>query len=209
MKTWHTLSQKWGDFLLAAKEKISDKRALIYLVWSIYWLGVGAMSQVSLAQLGMNSEANPRDTHRGLSADHPSARAAMHPEPIVNNTKDYFIEQQGVKFAGVHLLIDLWGAINLDKIDVVECALREAAETAGATLLHTHLHHFTPNGGITGVMVLAESHISIHTWPERSYAALDVFMCGLCDPYKTLPALRVTFRPAHVSLSEQKRGLVT
>ncbi len=167
------------------------------------------MSQVSLAQLGMNSEANPRDTHRGLSADRPSARADMPPEPIVNNTKDYFIEHKGVKFAGVHLLIDLWGAINLDRLDIIECALREAAEVAGATLLHTHLHHFTPNGGITGVMVLAESHISIHTWPERSYAALDVFMCGSCDPYKTLPALRATFCPAHVSLSEQKRGLMT
>ena len=170
------------------------------------------MSQVSLTQLGMNSEANPRDTHRGLSADRPSARAEMHPEPIVKNNKDakdYFIEQKGVRFAGVHLLIDLWGGINLDRLDVVGCALRAAAEAAGATLLHTHLHHFTPNGGVTGVMVLAESHISIHTWPERSYAALDVFMCGACDPYKTLPALRATFRPAHVSLSEQKRGLMT
>ncbi len=167
------------------------------------------MSQVSLAQLGMNSEANPRDTHRGLSADRPSARAAMHPEPIVNNNKDYFIEHQGVKFAGLHLLIDLWECINLNKIDLVELSLIEAAKAAGATILHTHLHHFTPNGGITGVMVLAESHISIHTWPERSYAALDVFMCGVCDPYKTLPALRATFRPAHVTLSEQKRGLMT
>ncbi len=167
------------------------------------------MSQVSLAQLGMNSEAHPRDTHRGLSADRPSARAEMHPEPIVNNNKDYFIEHQGVKFAGLHLLIDFWECVNLNTIDLVECSLRAAAEAAGATIIHTHLHHFTPNGGITGVIVLAESHISIHTWPERSYAALDVFMCGACDPYKTLPALRETFRPAHVTLSEQKRGLMT
>ena len=51
-------------------------------------------------------------------------------------------------------------------------------EAAGATLLHIHLHHFTPNGGVSGVAVLAESHISIHSWPEYGYAALDVFMCG-------------------------------
>ena len=43
---------------------------------------------------------------------------------------------------------------------------------------------------ISGVLVLAESHISIHTWPERNYAALDVFMCGACDPYKCIPKLR-------------------
>ena len=183
------------------------------------------MSKVSLAQLGMNSEANPRDAHRGLSAVCPSAKGEPRLRPVTNtttantttantttaknNAKGYFVERNGVEFAGVHLLIDLWGAVDLDKLDVVENALKEAAEVAGATLLHSHLHHFTPNGGITGVLVLAESHITIHTWPERSYAALDVFMCGACDPYKTLPVLRAAFRPAHVHLGEQKRGLVT
>ncbi len=168
------------------------------------------MSKVSLAQLGMNSEANPRDAHRGLSVDCPSAtKGEPHLRPVVNNTKGYFIERNGVKFAGVHLLIDLWGATNLDKLDVVERALKEAAEVAGATLLHSHLHHFSLNGGITGVLVLAESHITIHTWPEWSYAALDVFMCGSCNPYDALPILRAAFHPAHVNLGEQKRGLMT
>jgi len=60
----------------------------------------------------------------------------------------------------------------------MEATLREAVLQAGATLLHIHLHHFTPNGGISGVAVLAESHISVHTWPERNFAAFDVFMCG-------------------------------
>jgi S-adenosylmethionine decarboxylase len=50
-------------------------------------------------------------------------------------------------------------------------------DAAQATLLHIHVHHFQPNG-ISGVAVLAESHISIHTWPEVGYAAMDVFMCG-------------------------------
>ena len=79
---------------------------------------------------------------------------------------------------------------------------------AGATLLHIHLHHFTPNGGVSGVAVLAESHISLHTWPERGFAAFDVFMCGACDPYKAMPALRAAFKPERVELQEEKRGLV-
>src|SRR3989344_5516354 len=97
--------------------------------------------------------------------------------------KDYFVERDGRVFAGTHLLIDFWGASRLDDLDHIKEALREAVLAAGATLLHIHLHHFSPNGGVSGVAVLAESHISVHTWPERGYAAFDIFMCGSCDPY--------------------------
>jgi S-adenosylmethionine decarboxylase len=86
--------------------------------------------------------------------------------------------------------------------------LRDSAAAAGATLLHVHLHHFGPNAGLSGVAVLAESHISIHTWPERGYAAIDVFMCGACDPYKAVPVMREAFEPGNVQLSEQKRGIL-
>ncbi len=103
--------------------------------------------------------------------------------------KDYFVQKDGVKFAGMHLLVDLWGASNLCDPDHIDRALREAAEAAGATILHGHFHHFSPNGGVSGVLVLAESHISIHTWPERDFAAIDIFMCGACNPYRGLPAL--------------------
>ena len=81
--------------------------------------------------------------------------------------KDYFVQKDGVKFAGTHLLVDLWGATNLCDPEHIDRALREAAEAAGATILHGHFHHFSPNGGVSGVLVLAESHISIHTWPEQ------------------------------------------
>ncbi len=84
----------------------------------------------------------------------------------------------------MHLLVDLWGATNLCDPDHIDRALREAAEAAGATILHGHFHHFSPNGGVSGVLVLAESHISIHTWPERDFASIDIFMCGACDPYR-------------------------
>ena len=122
--------------------------------------------------------------------------------------KDYFVERDGVKFAGMHLLVDLWGACNLADPDLIERSLRAAAEAAGATILHSHFHHFSPNGGVSGVVVLAESHISIHTWPERDFAAVDIFMCGECDPYQSVPVLKEVFRPSSVDLSEQRRGIV-
>lgn len=127
---------------------------------------------------------------------------------LIDGQKDYFIERDGIRFAGIHLLIDMWDAHHLDDLDTVERALREAAEAAGATILHVHLHHFSPNGGVSGVVVLAESHISIHTWPERGYAALDVFMCGSCDPYLAVPVLRRGFRAGVVQVGEQRRGVV-
>jgi len=122
--------------------------------------------------------------------------------------KDYFVEKDGVKFAGTHLLVDLWGATNLADPAHIDRALREAAEAAGATILHGHFHHFSPNGGVSGVLVLAESHISIHTWPERNFAALDIFMCGECNPYHGLPALKAAFSPTSINLGEQRRGLI-
>ena len=70
------------------------------------------------------------------------------------------------------------------------------------------VHHFSPNGGVSGVVVLAESHISIHTWPERDFAAIDLFMCGACDPHLSLPVLKAAFTPTRVDLGEQRRGLI-
>lgn len=122
--------------------------------------------------------------------------------------KDYFVEKDGVKFAGTHLLVDLWGATNLCDPDHIDKALREAAEAAGATILHGHFHHFSPNGGVSGVLVLAESHISIHTWPERDFAAVDIFMCGACNPYHGIAALKAAFKPQTINLGEQRRGLI-
>jgi S-adenosylmethionine decarboxylase len=125
-----------------------------------------------------------------------------------SNGKDYFVEKNGLRFAGTHLIVDLWGASNLDDGDAVEQMLRDATTTCGATLLYIHVHRFSENGGISGVAVLAESHISIHTWPERGYAAVDIFMCGSAEPHKAIAVLRDTFGPSHVQISEHKRGMV-
>lgn len=119
---------------------------------------------------------------------------------------DFFKVQDGERFAGTHLIIDLWQAERLDELDFIGETLTACVEAAGATLLNIDLHHFTPNGGVSGVAVLAESHISIHTWPECGYAALDVFMCGDAEPEASVPVLREAFRPEKLAVQELRRG---
>ena len=104
--------------------------------------------------------------------------------------------------------MDLWGARNLTDQGFIERALRAAADSCGATVLHIHLHQFSSSGGVSGVAVLAESHISVHTWPERNFAAFDVFMCGKCDPMDALPILRDFFVPTDMQVDTNRRGIV-
>lgn len=83
---------------------------------------------------------------------------------------------------GTHLIADLHGCRGLDDAALIEAALRDAVARIGATLVGLHLHGFGEGAGVTGVAMLAESHLSIHTWPEHRYAAIDVFVCGGGDP---------------------------
>ena len=107
---------------------------------------------------------------------------------------------------GTHLLIDLWGGTSLDDTAHIEQALLRSAAACGAKVLGINLHSFGEKSGVTGVALLAESHISIHTWPETKFAALDVFMCGTCDPHRALPVLREFFSPEQMKVSEIRRG---
>lgn len=136
-----------------------------------------------------------------------AARSNLYPVPPGPSSSGDFLEVDGVRFAGTHLLIDLWDGKHLDSLEVVEHALREAVQAAGATLLKIDLHHFTPFGGVSGVAILAESHMSIHTWPEEGYAALDIFVCGSCDAYSTVAVVRRHFETENTRLTEFKRGL--
>jgi len=152
----------------------------------------------ALAQLGMDLDF---DSSTAQSNDGYIANA-----PSNDERKDFFIERDGKRYAGTHLIIDLWDAERLADLAHIEAALKRCVAAAGATLLHIHLHHFTPNAGVSGVAVLAESHISIHTWPENGYAALDVFMCGAAEPHRTIAVLREAFRPGRLAVSEHLRG---
>lgn len=124
-----------------------------------------------------------------------------------SDDKDHFITRDGKTFAGSHLIIDLWGAKHLDDMERMEAAMRRCVEVCGATLLHIHLHHFAPDG-ISGVAVLAESHISVHTWPEREYAAFDVFMCGDAQPELAIIELKRAFFPSKIEVTEHLRGVI-
>ena len=130
--------------------------------------------------------------------------AVVAPVPA-EEREDHFAVRNGVRCAGVHLIIDLHGAEGLNDIDLIDATLRRCVAAAGATLLHIHLHHFHPNG-VSGVAVLAESHISIHTWPDIGYAALDVFMCGKAEPDACIPILREAFKAERVEVNEMLRG---
>jgi len=152
----------------------------------------------ALAQLGMVSDIPSEN----------QISTASFPVTTGEESKDYFVEKDGMKFAGTHLLVDLWEATNLDDPALIDRTLCEGAVAAGATILHSHFHHFTPNGGVSGVVVLAESHISIHTWPERNFAAVDIFMCGSCDPHIAVEVMQKTFQAGRVDLDEQRRGRV-
>ena len=153
----------------------------------------------TLFQLGMDlTRSSPAQKEESTSETAPVA----HPE----DRKDFFIERDGVRFAGTHLIIDLFGAKRLDDLKHIERTLKKCVEVAGATLLHIHLHHFTPNGGVSGVAVLSESHISIHSWPEADYAALDVFMCGESKPHLAIDVLKQAFGAQDVVVKEHKRG---
>lgn len=106
--------------------------------------------------------------------------------------------------SGTHLLIDVIGGIGLDDEARLRAALTDCVTACGATLLHLHTHRFSPQG-LTGVAVLAESHITAHTWPEAGYGAFDVFMCGRADPWKAVAVLRAAFAAEDVRVKDVRR----
>ncbi len=112
------------------------------------------------------------------------------------------------KYAGMHLIIELWDPININNINMVKAAFEEAVKACGAKILNIDLHEFTPYGGVSGVAILQESHMSVHTWPEYSYAAMDIFVCGTVDPHKAIPVFEKYFNPGKMEVQEIKRGVM-
>ena len=98
--------------------------------------------------------------------------------------------------AGRHLLVECFGTLAASNVADLEALLRRAAVAGGATVLSCHMHGFSE--GVTGVALLAESHITVHTWPERGYAAFDVFLCGGCDADRAAAVIVEAEQAAHV-----------
>lgn len=109
---------------------------------------------------------------------------------------------------GRHFLIELWEAQNLDRPDIGEDALVETVRATGGTLLDTRIIPF-PNGGYSGVCLIAESHVTIHTWPENNYAAVDMFTCGPGMDFDAgIEVLKKYFSPKQLQVVEVRRGLI-
>lgn len=112
-------------------------------------------------------------------------------------------------YLGRHLILDIWCSINAPELLELEDArltLEASAEAAGATILDSRWHHFGEGYGYTGVVVLSESHISIHTWPEKGYAAIDIFYCGDCDPEDSVETIIDYFEPIRYESDLLERG---
>ena len=111
---------------------------------------------------------------------------------------------------GAHLLLELkrCDAVLLDDLDCVRQVLIQAAIESGATIVGDAFHKFEPIG-VTGIVAIAESHIGIHTWPEYSYAAADIFTCGeSLRPHRAADLIIQGLRCAEPSITEIKRGIV-
>ncbi len=107
---------------------------------------------------------------------------------------------------GTHVLLDLQDASHLDNDAKLRDVLRAAADAVGATVLGDTFHRFDGRGGVTGVVVLQESHISIHTWPETGFAAVDIFLCGAMSPDPALDVINAALTPSQTRVTRIPRG---
>lgn len=164
------------------------------------------MQIANLIRLGTDLEGGHTHEDAGLRTA-PAVRDGEEPFRSVTapEREDHFIRRGGKVYAGTHLIVEVVNGVGLDDRGRIERALVDCVRACGATLLHIHTHQFTPQG-VSGVAVLAESHISVHTWPEIGYGAFDVFMCGDADPHRAVEVLRRAFEAGEVRVKELLRG---
>jgi S-adenosylmethionine decarboxylase len=115
-----------------------------------------------------------------------------------------------VQNLGNHLIVEMYDCDSeiINDPRSVERALVKAVEISGARMVQSVIHEFNPHG-VSGVVVIEESHFSVHTWPEYGYCALDIFTCGNeIDYYSALYYLKETFKAKNFSVSELKRGIL-
>lgn len=130
---------------------------------------------------------------------------------MINKTKKptnkWVTKEDSLENVGIHLIAEFWGCPEIKSSKKFEEILLGAAKAAKAHALMVHVHEFSPQG-MTGVVLLAESHITFHSWPEMGYVALDVFTCGgKSKPYKALEHCKKEMQPEKVQIVEIKRGI--
>ena len=113
-----------------------------------------------------------------------------------------------MRYLGRHFLAEFFDCdrVILDDVAAVRGRMRDAALAARATIVDAVFHRFNPHG-VSGVVVIAESHLSIHTWPEYGYAAVDIFTCGeQCKPEDALELLKATLGSNRCDIRLVERG---
>lgn len=95
----------------------------------------------------------------------------------------------------------------INDVEFIESSFLAATKASKATVISHNFHKFSPYG-VSGVVVIAESHVSIHSWPEYNYAAVDIFTCGdTIDPWVIQEYLKEAFNSKNISSMEMKRGM--
>lgn len=120
------------------------------------------------------------------------------------------VSKKMVQSLGNHLIVELYecNSVIINRKRDVEKALQDAVKISGARMVQSVIHEFNPHG-ISGVIVIEESHFSVHTWPEYGYCALDIFTCGdEIDYHSALNYLKEKFQAANMSVNEIKRGIL-
>ena len=171
----------------------------------LFQLGIGletgaqaedkSRSQMAVCEIDVSEAVDPR----------PELRVVAGRDVMDETRDDHFIRRGGKVYAGTHLIIEVMGGTGLDDEARIAQAFRDCVSECGATLLHIHTHKFSPQG-VSGVAVLSESHISVHTWPEIGYGAFDVFMCGDAQPWRAVDVLARAFETDDIRVKELLRG---
>ncbi len=120
----------------------------------------------------------------------------------------WILQDKNQKYAGIHLIADFWYGKNIENSKEIKRILITAAKKAKNIPLEVYIHKFSPQG-ITAVILLAESHIAIHSWPEINYLAIDIFTCGReAMPDNALEYLKKEFQPKKIVIKKIKRGIM-
>jgi len=122
--------------------------------------------------------------------------------------ENHLLQDSTHVFAGRHMIFDVFGSPYCSDQHYVEAAMKSAVTAVGATILYSHFHDFGVGCGFTGVLILSESHASVHTWPEVDLMTFDIYMCGKCDPHPAMMQLIENLQARDFKITLLKRGII-